>query len=626
MRSGLFLALALALAACKREPEPGPLGIPLLEDGLVYAGIARLDLTPEVVETHTDLNGDHSYQGCLDDPDGSRCGGEPFDDVNGNGRFDPVWIGGFGPLRPATGVHDPITVSALVLSANGQYMAFVAMDLVGAHSPRIHAARDRLVAEGFDEARLLVSSSHNHQGPDVFGIWGNPFDFGNPTSGLDPAFQERLTDTIEASVRQAAAAMEPVDLHIGSVALRELSPYYSGEPFGGKNPKPRMHGMVHDIRDPVVVADKLTVLQGRGAAGNVFTLTNWSGHPETWGGDNTLISSDYVGVLRERLDASQGGTTIHLISSLGGMQSALGGLLPRIDAEGAPVWHACTEDAIAAEDPQCVGKSPGEARTYADGLPVPEWVEDGSWEFVETHGRLLAQAAEGALGSAEPLGPVSLDVEVETVWFPLENSLYRLFLPMGITELSPSQASFDINACPDVALGGEVGCLPVRTFQGRIGPLGFVAVPGELLPELAQGLPTDDPLWQTESADPSARGPGSRYFPQHQAACDTTDWATCQTRTSLDGCDCLSLHASPYTLSHDPEMLTLFELLGTEHTMVIGMNDHYLSYIVPEPDFHRTVSYLGDVGDHYEDSVSPTSRLAPILQDAQVRMAERRGW
>ena len=162
MRYALLL-LALVLVACPEVDEP-PLGMILVEDGVTYAGVASVDITPVIAETFTDLNGNNDFNGCLDDPTGTVEGcDEPFDDADGDGWFDATFIGGFGPMRPANDVHDPIYARALVLAQDGAYIALVGLDLVGIASPRTHAARDRLVEDGFAPERLIVAATHNHQ-------------------------------------------------------------------------------------------------------------------------------------------------------------------------------------------------------------------------------------------------------------------------------------------------------------------------------------------------------------------------------------------------------------------------------------------------------------------------------
>ncbi|MCB9778576.1 MAG: neutral/alkaline non-lysosomal ceramidase N-terminal domain-containing protein [Alphaproteobacteria bacterium] len=611
-----------------------PLDMPLLEDGVTYAGAAIVDVTPEIVETWTDVNGNDLFEGCLWDPDGSECKGEPFDDVNGNGWFDAVWIGGFSPLRPADSVHDPVYARATVIAKDGEYVAFVALDFVGLGSPRIHEARDRLVAtEGFDPDRLIVSSSHNHQGPDTMGLWGNPFNLADPVSGIDPEYQAAIPDAIEQAVRDAAAAMEPVDLTIGTVRMRDRSRWFNGSDWGGDNPVAKMHGMIYDGRDPVLVSDQLLVLQGNrpDGSGTVFTLTNWSGHPETWGGDNNSISSDWIGVTRQVLEARYGGVAMHLPESLGGMQSALNGDLPLVEEDGTHVFQTCSAEEVADEaDGGCFGKTEGDARTTDDGEPLPAWAERDTWEFVRSHGWHIAEAAIAALDAGQPLDPSPIRVEAEGFYLPITNIAYQLLGPMDVFDLGLDDAVFDEDLCPWVddteTPGGEdMGCIETRTFRLQLGDLGLVAVPGELLPELAWGLPEDDPAWQAEVADLTARGSGrgAIYFPQHPEACDSIAYEDCRERMSLDGCDCTRMHASPYRLSYDETQAPLLDAFDLPHEAVVGMADNYLSYIVPEPDFNKEVSLLSDDGDHYEDTVSPTWVFATELQKAQGRIDDR---
>jgi len=588
-----------------------PLGIPY-DPGVTYAGAASIDMTPIITDLWTDEEGDGNYSP-----------GDAYDDEDGDGEFDAVWIGGFGPLRPATGVHDPVYARAAVIAHDGEYLAIVALDFVGLGHPRIWRARDRLAADGFAPERLLVSSSHNHQGPDTMGLWGNPL-FG--ITGVDWAYQDQLTDAIDQAVRDPIAAMEPVDLTIGRVAMRDRSPWLSGADFGGKNPVDKQHGMIYDGRDPVLVSDQLLVVQANGSDGTVFTLTNWSGHPEVRDSDNHLISSDWVGVTREVLEAEFGGLALHVPESLGGMQSALHGDLPLILEDGTHVYQTCSADAVAdPDDTECFGLSAGAERIDADGDAVPEWSVPDSWEFVTSHGWLIAEAAIDALADGEPLVPEPLRVEREPFVMAIENVAYNTFGPMGIFDMDIDQVITDLERCPEAGDDDVIGCFEAHTFRVQVGELGLVTVPGELLPELAWGFPTDDPRWLAEAADPSARGEGAVYFPQHPAECTTTlaSYDDCVEELEVGDCDCRYVHAWPYTISHDPDTEPLLDGLGTEYTAIMGMTDSYYSYIIPEPDFNREVSLFTEAGDHYEDTVSAAHHFATLIQDAQARIADR---
>ena len=78
----------------------------------------------------------------------------------------------------ATGVHDPLQARAAVLRHGGRKVALVSVDLVGFFYPNVVNVRDRL--PGFHY--VLVSSTHNHEGPDTLGLWGaSAFTSGTPS-------------------------------------------------------------------------------------------------------------------------------------------------------------------------------------------------------------------------------------------------------------------------------------------------------------------------------------------------------------------------------------------------------------------------------------------------------------
>ncbi|MCB9663446.1 MAG: hypothetical protein H6732_05020 [Alphaproteobacteria bacterium] len=599
--------------------DPLPLGLPRTRDGVTLAGAAVVDLTPTIAETFTDLNGNFLFDGCFDDPSGTGKGcDEPFDDANGNGEFDAVFIGGFDPLRPARGVRDPITARALVLEDGGSYLAVVILDFVGLAHPRIDDAAALLAADGWDPDKLVVASTHNHQGPDTMGLWGNPEACivpGDPQcrSGFSEAYQQRVAEGIAQAVREASASVRPVSLTVGALHLRDRSPYFNGEAFGGVNPTRKMHGMIHDIRDPVVVSDQVLAIQAHAPSDPsdvVFTWTSFSGHPEVRGGDNDQISADFVGVLREQLEARYGGIAIHQPECLGGMQSALGGNLPLVQADGTHVVETCDADDLAAPVTEgCEGKAEGDVRTYvggpADGMPVPVWADKDSWDFVVSHGHHLAEAVVDALATGETTQATPLRSIARGGWVPVRNLAYNLLGPTGIFDLGLDEGTDDTTLCPE-ASEVDLGCIPFRVYRLQVGPVGFATAPGELLPELAWGLPTDDPAWVAEADDPGARGPTSTYFPQHDPACDTVGFEACRDTTGKkSGCDCLAIHAWPYTIAEDPTYGPVLADLDTKYRAAMSMTSTYLSYVVPKTDTNRAVWLLTDDGDHYEDTVTP---------------------
>lgn len=251
------------------------------------------------------------------------------------------------------------------------------------------------------------------------------------------------------------------------------------------------------------------------------------------------------------------------------------------------------------------------------------WAERSSWESVTSHGWHIAYAAIAALEIGETIVPDPIRVVSETFLLPVENGAYILLGPTGVLDVDLGKAVKDSGLCPEIRDTALLGCLEVRTSRIQLGPIGFVAVPGELLPELGWGLPSD-PRWSVESADPGERGPDSAFFPQHPRECDGVGFSDCIDTQQFMDCDCTRMHAAPYRISHDDDVPPLLDLLDTEYRAVLGMAGAYLSYIIPEPDFHRSVSLLqGPIGDHYEETVSPGHLFATRVQQAQVAIDAR---
>src|SRR5712692_139138 len=114
----------------------------------------------------------------------------------------PVYLAGFGQNRRATGVHDPLMARAVVFKHGDRQLAMVSIDVVGFFHENVEQVRKQL--PGFDY--VLVSSTHNHEGPDTLGLWGpSPF-----VSGIDPAYMKSVEEQIVKAVRDADGGAKPV--------------------------------------------------------------------------------------------------------------------------------------------------------------------------------------------------------------------------------------------------------------------------------------------------------------------------------------------------------------------------------------------------------------------------------
>src|SRR5262249_15004095 len=150
---------------------------------------------------------------------------------------------------------------------------------------------------GFDY--VLVSSTHNHEGPDTLGLWG-PAPL---VSGVDAEYMGFVRLQIVKAVAAADAARKPVTAHFGSAKAPEL---------------------LHDARPPIVKHDELTALLFRDADGKAAGLVvNWHCHPETLESKNTLLSADFVGYTVKTLQERHRCPVVYLTGSVGGLMTSM---------------------------------------------------------------------------------------------------------------------------------------------------------------------------------------------------------------------------------------------------------------------------------------------------------------
>ena len=107
-------------------------------------------------------------------------------------------------FRPATCVHDPIKVRALVLEAGGVRLLWLAVDLVGIDPSLVADLRRRLDQLGLRYAAVIASASHTHSGP---GAFSDSTLFGLLAVDREsPRVRGRIYAAMEDAARQVVAA------------------------------------------------------------------------------------------------------------------------------------------------------------------------------------------------------------------------------------------------------------------------------------------------------------------------------------------------------------------------------------------------------------------------------------
>jgi hypothetical protein len=136
-----------------------------------------------------------------------------------------------------------------------------------------------------------------------------------PGGDLIPAYLDRLAATCGEVARQAALAMEPAAVVYGSgfcelAQHRDFFDPHTGKSVCGYNPL--------DPADRALMVARATSEDGRPLA----TIVNYACHPTTLAWDNTLVSPDYPGAMREVVEAATDAPCVFL-------QGASGELGPR---------------------------------------------------------------------------------------------------------------------------------------------------------------------------------------------------------------------------------------------------------------------------------------------------------
>ena len=188
----------------------------------IKAGFAKRPITPTIVDTWNDANGNNKY---------SKAEGDTYNDNNNNGKFDAYWIAGMSNAKPAQGVHDDVWSRVMVIDDGNTRIAMISMDAIGFLHGDVIDIRKRIPAElGIDYT--LLSSTHTHESNDLVGIWGeNIFN-----SGVNPEMMEYVKSQTVAAITEAANNLRPAKL--------VFAEDHSGE--DGK--------LIKDTRKPIVKA------------------------------------------------------------------------------------------------------------------------------------------------------------------------------------------------------------------------------------------------------------------------------------------------------------------------------------------------------------------------------------
>jgi neutral ceramidase len=189
------------------------------------------------------------------------------------------------------GVHDDLSATALVLADGATRLVLVALDLLAVNEFVVDRIRQRLAP-----TEVLLACSHTHSGPIVYAGPGSP--------PRNRAYIDSLVEQIVAAVQAAEAGLVPARLEYArteaSIAINRREKMPDGRMEIGRNPD----GVVDRSLQVVSVLDENRK--------RLAALVNFSCHGTVLGPDNLLVSADWIGAMRARVEAELGGLTLFL--------------------------------------------------------------------------------------------------------------------------------------------------------------------------------------------------------------------------------------------------------------------------------------------------------------------------
>ncbi|MDH7504297.1 MAG: hypothetical protein QHJ82_16495, partial [Verrucomicrobiota bacterium] len=337
----------------------------------------------------------------------------------------PVWLAGFSQHRAATAVHDDLWAIAAVIDDGHTRLGIAALDAIGLFNDDVIEIRRRLPSD-LKLAHTLICATHNHSTPDLMGLWGPDLFH----TGVDPEYRRLVIESVVKALTEAAKALQPA-----RVAFHEI--------------QVPTEGLVADTRKPIVFDPDLRVMHFKRADGGqtIGSIVAWANHPETPWGNNTEITSDFCGYLRDALEKGVVIDGRKLAAGLGGIHiyvnGAIGGLM--------------------TTHPSTIVRDPYLDRDFKQ--PSHEKARAVAHQLVS---RLLPRLSDTNV-QATTHAPIS--IRARTVLVPMDNIGFMAAPVLGLMDR------------------GHTGWKRLRTEVSlvTIGDASIAALPGEIYPEIVNG-------------------------------------------------------------------------------------------------------------------------------------------
>jgi hypothetical protein len=234
------------------------------------------------------------------------------------GIFNRMW--GAAEHDRAEGVHRPITATVLALGDADTRLLLVSLDWCLIWDEAVFAMLQGPLVErvGGDAAHIILACTHTHS----VGLMSyDRTEF--PGGEMIEPYVRRVADALADAADEAIEQCQPCTItyatgQCGLASNRDLPDLNAQRYVTGWNPNGKA--------DDTLLVARIT----RDADDTIIaTLVNYACHPTTLAWQNRLLSPDYVGAMRQRVESEVGGLCLFV-------QGASGELAPRHQYVGDP--------------------------------------------------------------------------------------------------------------------------------------------------------------------------------------------------------------------------------------------------------------------------------------------------
>lgn len=206
----------------------------------------------------------------------------------------------------ADSIHRPLTLTALTIasSSGGDPLVLIDADLGWWRALELfRRLQERILKElSLESSRLIFALTHTHAAAPLM----EP-DPSLPGSELLGPWMERVYQATASAIRRALADADEaiLDWHHGRCALAAIRDF--------PDPDPAADRMICGFNPGADADDTLLVGRITDPSGTVRAiLVNYACHPTTLAWENTSISPDYIGAMRETMEEATGATAFFL--------------------------------------------------------------------------------------------------------------------------------------------------------------------------------------------------------------------------------------------------------------------------------------------------------------------------